>query len=112
MVDYSKFTVKQLKEKLRNRRCRVSGRKADLVRRLEKDDKKGSDTSNVGDVNLCETNNISRNNARSSPTAKEDVPLESLGISLETYCSEYSDQFSDCEMVKQLFEVVQETENA
>ena len=106
MTGYKDYTVKQLQEQLRNRGLQIGGRKADLVRRLEEDDKKSSNVSKGDKVDREGTDNISRDNAGSSPTGKVPVALETLGIHLKHYCPEDTDQYSNSEMVQQLFELV------
>ena len=109
--DYMKDNCYQLKQKLRSRSLKIGGLKADLARRLEKDDERNSDISQGGDVDRHGTNNISKDNAGSSPLANKDVPLEALRIHLEHYCLEDSDLYSDSEMVQQLFKLVWYSKN-
>ncbi len=106
MTRYKDWKVVGLQKELRNRRLQVSGLKDDLVRRLEEDDKKHSDISEGGDVDRHGTNNISKANADSSSTANKNVSLEALDIYPKHYCLEDSDQYSDSEIVQQLFKLV------
>ena len=98
--------MKQLRDHLHARGLPVSGLRNDLVRRLEEDDKKGNNSSNGGDVDSHGIATISENNARSRRTAKKAVALATLDIKPKHYCLEDSEQYSDCEMVQQLFELV------
>ena len=68
MTGYNNYTVVTLKEKLRNRPLKVSGRKAELVQRLEEDD------------NHRGTGDISNENTGSSLTAEIPVALETHNI--------------------------------
>ena len=95
-----------LRDRLRDRRLKVSGVKADLVQRLEEDDEKNSDVSIGGDVDRHRTNDISKGNADSSSTNQIPVALETLEIYRKKYRLEDSDQYSDSEMVQQLFKLV------
>ena len=109
--DYMKNTCGQLKQKLRSRSLKVSGLKADLVRRLEEDDEKNSDIAQGGDVDRHGTNHISKDNAGLSSKAEIPVSLETLSIYLKCFRLEDSDQYSDCKMVQQLFELVWYSKN-
>ena len=91
MTGYNNYTMVTLKEKLRNRRLKVSGRKAELVQRLEEDD------------NHRGTDDISNENTGPSLTAEIPVALGTYNIYLKHYCLEESDQYSDYGMVQQLF---------
>ena len=106
MTDYKNCTVATLKEKLRNRHLRVSGLKADLVQRLEEDDKANSNISNGDNVDHWGTGDIPNENAGSSLAAGIPVALETHNIYSKHYCLEESDQYSDCGMVQQLFKMV------
>lgn len=106
MTDYHKYTMVTLKEKLRNRRLKVGGLKADLVQRLEEDDKENSNIPKGDNVDHRGTDDICNENTGSSLTAKIPVALETHNIYLKHYCLEESDQYSDCGMVQQLFKLV------
>ncbi len=105
MKGYGEYSVDQLKAMLRERGCKVSGIKKDLVRRLEEDDEK-NDRSKGGGVDRHGTNNVSKDNTGSRPAAKKVVALEASDIYLKHYCLEDSDQYSDSEIVRKLFELV------
>ena len=106
MTDYYKYTLVTLKEKLRNRRLKVGGLKADLVQRLEEDDKENSNIPKGDNVDHRWTDDISNENTGSSLTAKIPVALDTHKISLKHYRLEESDQYSDCRIVQQLFKLV------
>ena len=74
---------------------KTGGLKPDLSRRLEQDDKKNSDVSTGGDLDRRGTNDVSKDNAASSSTAKRPVALDTLRIYLKDYRLEDSDQYSD-----------------
>lgn len=98
MTGYENFTVKTLREQLHDRHLRVTGLKADLVRRLEEYDRENSNISN-GD-------NVSNENTGSRPAAGIPVALETHNIYSKHYSLEESDRYSDCGMVQQLFKMV------
>ena len=100
MTDYEKCTVETLKEKLRNRHLKVSGLKADLVQRLEEYEKENSNISNGDNVDHRETDDIPNESMGSSPAAGVPAALETHNIYSRHYCSEESDQYSDCGMVQ------------
>ena len=106
MTGYSDYICDELRKELRSRGCKVTGRKLDLVQRLEEDDEKNGDISKGGHVDGRGTNNITKDNAGSSPKAKIPVALATLHIYLFVYCLEDSEQYSDSEKVRQLFELI------
>ena len=106
MTAYKNWVKVQLRAELKKRGLEEGGLKADLLRRLEEDDKKNSDVSTGGNLDRHGTNGISKDNAASSSTAEIPVTLQTLEIYLKDYRLEDSDQYSDSEMVQQLFNLV------
>ena len=106
MTDYKNCTKETLKEQLRNRRLKVGGLKAELVQRLEEYEKENSNISNGDNVDHRETGDIPNENMGSSSAAGIPAALETHDIYSRHYCSEESDQYSDCVMVQQLFKMV------
>ena len=106
MSDYTKCTVETLKEQLRSRRLKVGGLKAELVQRLKEDDGKNGNVSNGDNVDHGGTGVIPNENTGSSPAAGIPVALETHNIYSKHYSLEESGQYSDCEMVQQLFKMV------
>ena len=111
MTDYYKYKMETLKEKLRNRQLKVSGRKAQLVQRLKDDDKENSNISKEDNVDQRGTDDISYENTGSILTGEIPVALGTHNIYSKDYCLEESDQYSDCEMVQQLFKLVWHSKN-
>ena len=64
-----------------------------------------NDISEGGHVDCHETTD------NSSRTADKPVALQALRIRLEHYCLEDSDQYSDCEMVQRLFQLIWYSKN-
>ena len=96
----------ELRHRLLGRRLKVSGLRAELVRRLEEDDEKNSDVPTRGDLDRHETDYVSKESAVSSPKAELPVAIQTLGIGLRNFRLENSDQYSDSETVQQLFQLV------
>ena len=81
------------------------------MQRLEEDDERNSDVSTRGDLDRHGTDNVSKDNAGSSSKAKIPAALKTLGIDLKRYRLEDSDQYSDSEIVQQLFQLVWYSKN-
>ena len=111
MIRYKDYTVEILKQMLRKRGLKVSGRKAELVQRLEEDDKTSGNIPEGNSIDHRGPDDIPNENTGSSPTGKEPVAMKDLGIHVEHYSSEDSGRYSNSEMVQQLFKLVRDSKN-